>query len=182
MKSTPAAHRARPWRVHQVAADFDCIDVWRFDVGDVGLEKFLDVFWRQMRVAETWKLSRLRLAIGRAMGWDEKPNSLPIPGCTETTVAARLDATERRDGEPSPMPAEGVKPIYRFEKDALYEISNDTVHALLHVGMVPGGAELAVYVKSRGLFTDFYMAAIWPFRHFVIYPALISRVERAHTA
>src|SRR5256885_1552588 len=42
------------------------------------------------------------------------------------------------------------------------------IDALLHLGQVEGGNELAVYVKSRGAFTRFYMAAIWPFRHFYI--------------
>src|SRR5439155_4266988 len=126
---------------------------------------------------------RLRLAIGRVMGWDQAPNSLPIPGCTETSVADRLSAVDReknhaRQGEPSPLPAAAVKTVYRFDDEALFEVSNDTVHALLHLGQVEGGGELAVYVKSRGAFTRFYMAAIWPFRHFYLYPRLIACVER----
>lgn len=61
----------------------------------------------------------------------------------------------------------------------LYEISNDTVHALMHVSCAPGAApELAIYIKSRGLFTRLYMAAIWPARRAIIYPSLMSLVER----
>ena len=69
--------------------------------------------------------------------------------------------------------------MYRFDDEALYEVSNATVHALLHLGAVDGGdVELAVYIKSRGAFTRLYMAAIMPFRHLIIYPRLITRVER----
>jgi hypothetical protein len=41
--------------------------------------------------------------------------------------------------------------LIRFEDEALFELSNDTVHALLHLGQVEGSGELAVYVKSRGV-------------------------------
>jgi hypothetical protein len=35
-----------------------------------------------------------------------------------------------------------------------------------------------VYVKSRGWFSDFYMALIGPFRHLVVYPAWFARIRR----
>jgi hypothetical protein len=185
MKSSKDAHRAHRWRVHTLAADFEVIDVWRFDLrgGEGSFARFVEVFWAEMGEAERWTLSRLRLALGRLMGWDKAPNSLPIPGCTETSVAERLSPADRaknqaREGEPSPLPAAAVKTVYRFDEEALFEVSNDTVHALLHLGQVEGGAELAVYVKSRGALTRFYMGAIWPFRHFYIYPRLIARTER----
>src|SRR5262249_35074379 len=116
-------------------------------------------------------------------GWDSSPSSLPIPGCSETSVADRLSAADRQKnhahgGEPSPLPTAAVKTVYRFDDEALFEVSNDTVHALLHLGQVEGGGQLAVYVKSRGAFTRLYMAAIWPFRYFYIYPRLIACVER----
>lgn len=183
MKSTPAAHRSHPWRVHTLAADFEVIDVWRFELptSDGGLDRVLRAFWSQMDAAEKGVLSRIRLAVGKVTGWDDAPNTLPIPGCTETSLVARLPAAERAT-EPSPFPAAAVTPVYRFADEALYEVSNDTVHALLHIGMVEGGAELAVYVKSRGAFTRVYMAAIWPARHWILYPRLVKSVERRHAA
>lgn len=187
MKSTVEAHRAHPWRVHALAADFEVIDVWRFELrsGEGGFDRFLEAFWSEMAVAEKEALSRLRLAVGKMMGWDSKPHSRPIPGCIETSVANRLTLAERSQNRygpdtPSPLPAASVKALYRFGDEALYEVSNDTVHALLHLGLVPGGAELAVYVKSRGALTRFYMAAIWPFRRFWVYPRLIGRTEARH--
>jgi hypothetical protein len=186
MKSTAGAHRSHSWTVHRLAADFEVIDVWRFEVGSgaLGFERFLDAFWAEMQIAEGWALSRLRVAIGKLAGWDKAPNSLPIPGCSESSVAERLSVEEQAKnrvlaGAPSPLPVAAVRAVYRFDDEALYEVSNDTVHALLHLGAVDGGdVELAVYIKSRGAFTRLYMAAIKPFRHLIIYPRLIARVER----
>jgi hypothetical protein len=40
---------------------------------------------------------------------------------------------------------------------------------------------MAVYVKPRGRFGRPYMAFIAPFRHWVVYPALLRQIERAWT-
>jgi hypothetical protein len=37
---------------------------------------------------------------------------------------------------------------------------------------------MAVYVKPRGRFGRPYMAFIAPFRHWVVYPALLRQIER----
>ena len=116
MKSTAGAHRSHPWTVHRLAADFEVIDVWRFEVGSgaLGFERFLDAFWAEMQIAEGWALSRPRVAIGKLAGWDEAPNRLPIPGCSESSVAERLSVEEQAKnrvlaGTPSPLPVAAVR-------------------------------------------------------------------------
>jgi len=161
-------------RVDELAKDFEVVDEWSFELEGGDFEKLEDVFWRAMKGGERSVLARLRVAIGKVVGWDEKPFNLPIPGCTEHRVAERLPAGERVD-EPSPLPVAGVFLVYRSDHDALYELSNDTVHALIHLAW-PG--KLRVLIKSRGWFTRLYMAAIWPFRMLFVYPALIRGVER----
>jgi hypothetical protein len=190
MKSIEAEHRARPWRVHRIATDFELTDVWRFDLGrkdERGLDQLLEVVWNVAKGIEQSALGRMRVWLGQKLGWDIVPEPLPIPGCRESSVAARLTDAEIaenrvRQGEPSPLPSAGATPIYRFADEALYEVSNKTIHALLHVGWAPevNGASgvLAIYVKHRGVASRAYMAAIWPARHAIIYPALIARVER----
>jgi hypothetical protein len=37
---------------------------------------------------------------------------------------------------------------------------------------------MAVLVKPNGLFGNLYMAAIRPFRHLIVYPPLMRRIER----
>lgn len=43
-------------------------------------------------------------------------------------------------------------------------------------------SDLAILVKPRGLFGDAYMAAIRPFRHLIVYPDLLRRIERVWRA
>ena len=63
------------------------------------------------------------------------------------------------------------------------EIANRTMHGVLHLGWVPDGAgtyhgQMAVLVNPDGLLGHAYMAAIRPFRHLIVYPAMIGRIER----
>jgi len=131
VKSTRQAHFAHPWRVHTLAADFELLDVWRFEVRldeRRGFDAFLETYWEAIHAVERSPLSRMRVAIGRVMGWDAAPNSRPIPGCVEHLVAERLDAADRARNrfaadEPSPLPVAKVRPVYRFDDEALWEVS-----------------------------------------------------------
>jgi hypothetical protein len=179
MKTDAKTHQSRPFRVHALVPDFKIIDVWRFELGEGegGFDRLVPIIWAAAAEVERSVLGRLRLALGRAFGWDRAPFSRPIPGCSELSVADRLPEAAQAN-EPSPLPSAAVRTVYREANEALYEVSNQTVHALLHLGWVGGGtAELAVYVKPRGAFSRLYMAAIWPAR-MVIYPALTAKVER----
>jgi hypothetical protein len=39
-------------------------------------------------------------------------------------------------------------------------------------------AQMAVYVKTHGRFGEAYMLLIKPFRHLIVYPALMKQTER----
>jgi hypothetical protein len=97
-------------------------------------------------------------------------------------VSVRLNAedlarsTATKD-TPSPIPAPSLRTIYVFSDEALYEASNDTIHALLHVGVWGTRGTLTVYVKWRGFRSRMYMAAIRPARRLVLYPAMVKKVE-----
>jgi hypothetical protein len=165
-RSSVASHRSHPWRVHSLAADFEVLDVWRIDLrGGAGdFPRLVGVFWAEMQAAEGSALARLRLWMGRIFGWDRAPMSLPIPGCTEKSLVDRLERADHardltRPEERRPFESAGVQTV--------------------HLGRVEAEeAELAVYVKSRGLFTRLYMAAIKPFRYLVVYPRLLAGIER----
>jgi hypothetical protein len=63
------------------------------------------------------------------------------------------------------------------------EIAKKTMHCVLHMGWVPdetGGyhGQMAVLVKPNGIFGHAYMAAIRPFRHLLVYPAMLRQIER----
>jgi hypothetical protein len=57
------------------------------------------------------------------------------------------------------------------------------MHGLMHIGWVPDGAggyrgQMAVLVKPNGLLGIAYMTAIRPFRHLVVYPQTLRKIER----
>ena len=73
--------------------------------------------------------------------------------------------------------------VYLLDDEWAAEIANATMHGVLHLGWVEDGAgghhaQMAVYVKPNGLLGNAYMAAIRPFRHLVVYPPMLRRMER----
>lgn len=202
-------YRAGGWRVLTLAPDFELLDLWRVPL-DADPERgetfatFLRVFLaagigrprypiRVQSAADALHAARLAAAaslfgLRRFLGWvfrlDAGP-ALPVPGRSESRVGMRLDAADRaRDlGTLPPVVGIGFEPVYVFADEALLEIANRTIHALLHLSWVEGprgryDAVLAVYVKSRGFVSRAYMALIAPFRHWVVYPAWIAHLVR----
>ena len=194
MRLQPDHHLRHPWFVHRLVPDFDLLDVWRFPItaSPENGETFTTVctcFLEQMQRPDQFKgptgfLFKLRKSMGRVFGWDETQSALSIPGCSETSVRERLSAVEVVT-----MPAVKIDemalftPVYERSSEVLYEISNQTAHALLHLGWVPveNGAftvQIAVYVKSRGWLGRMYMALIAPFRHWIVYPTMMQWMGR----
>lgn len=212
MEADPRAHAARPWRVHTLAPDFELLDLWVLPLdadparGET-FDDFLRVFARNgmssarpvyplrptsfgdvlhaLRLAGMATLLALRHLLGRVFGLDGDRGELAIPGRHETRVRARLDADDRRrDSGALPERVGGAfERVYAFPEEALLEIANRTIHALLHLSWVEtaGGRRvvvLAVYVKSRGWQSRAYMGLIRPFRHAIVYPAWIAHLTR----
>jgi hypothetical protein len=73
--------------------------------------------------------------------------------------------------------------LYLSDDEFAAEIANRTVHGVMHLGCVPertGGfrVQMAVLVKPNGPFGIAYMAAIRPFRHLIVYPAMTREWEQ----
>lgn len=78
-------------------------------------------------------------------------------------------------------------PLYRTDVEFAAELSNQTVHGVMHLAWVDQGngrhqGQMAVYVKPRGRLGAGYLAIIKPFRYWVVYPALTRQIERAWNA
>jgi hypothetical protein len=74
--------------------------------------------------------------------------------------------------------------LYLLDDEFAAEIANRTMHGVMHIGAVPDGsgglhAQMAVLVKPNGLLGSAYMAAIRPFRHLIVYPAMLREGEQA---
>jgi hypothetical protein len=186
----PAQHSEYPWRIAEVAPDFQLIDAWLLPAAGT-LEEFSDLrnlFTSLDPAADSGSgfsraLFALRGWLGERFGWDEETNVLPIPGCTENSLRDRLpdDLSPETDESAGDTP---FRPVYRTADEWALELSNSTVHAVMHLGWVPQPdgsyrGQMGVYVKTRGRLGPFYMAMIAPFRHHIVYPALMRRIDRA---
>ena len=190
-----AAHQTRPWVIHRITADFRLLDVWALPVEGERAE-FEDVV--QMMASfdparsdstATRALFAVRYRLGEWFGWDDAGEPRPIPGCAETSLSARLPR-ELRGSADGLVPggtrgdaAAAFVPLYRTADEWAAEISNGTVHGVLHVGWaaLDDGryrAQMGVYVKPRGRLGQAYLRLIAPFRHTIVYPALMQQVGR----
>ena len=190
MRLPKADHASRPWRIHEIAPDFDVEDVWQLPGrgGPGDFPRLIDTLASFDPGASGNPLVRglfaLRWKVGGLLGWDEH-------GAGGPTLRDRLptDLRNAADGPPpGPLP---FSPLYMLEDEWAAEIVNRTVHGVIHVGAVPDGeggfrAQMAVLVKRQGLLGSAYMAAIKPFRDLIVYPVLMreggERWERARSA
>lgn len=194
-----SAHEAHPWVISQIAPDFTLLDAWALPAeggpGDFG--EFLQAMAAIDPVHANGNVSsvlfRIRLRLGEWFGWDDASQKLPIPGCRETTLRERLpgelrgSATGFGINPTMQRAAGGFTPVYRTSDEAAAELSNGTVHGVLHLGWVEQGqgryrAQMGVYVKPRGRLGGAYLTLIEPFRHLLVYPALMRQIERAWQA
>ena len=186
-------HESRSWRIADIAPDFRLEDVWalpaRGGIDDFGalLEVMSSLDPVNRGSLATRVLFALRYRVGGWFGWDDAARELAIPGNPETTLSARLPADLRNTAGDLARSAYGFRPLYRTDVEWAAEVSNRTVHAVMHLAWVDRGqgryqGQMGVYVKPRGRFGAGYMALIRPFRHRVVYPALMRQIERAWNA
>jgi Protein of unknown function (DUF2867) len=193
MRLPNSDHEAHAWRIREIACDFRLEDVWALPVRG-GAEDFatllevmasLDPAKASSRA--TRALFSIRYRVGGWFGWDEAQHPLAIPDDTGTSLSARLPQDLRGTAAGSDLRAKDFRPLYRTDVEWAAELSNRTVHAVMHLAWVQKADDLyqgqmGVYVKPRGSFGVAYMAAIAPFRHRVVYPALMREIERAWSA
>jgi hypothetical protein len=185
MRLPNSAHTERPWRIHEVTNDFQLEDVWALPTPGAKddfqrlIEEATAIDFEKDANTVVRLLFALRWKIGGLLGWDDEGEGL---GSRVPTLRDRLP-DDLRDGPTGPeFVALPFKPLYLLEDEFAAEVANKTMHGVMHLGWVPadeGGyrGEMAVYVKRNGLFGAAYMAAIAPFRHFVVYPPTMRAIE-----
>lgn len=184
MKVPNAEHTSRPWRIHELVGDFRLEDVWAVPATG-GPDDFGKVVQRLARLDPTHTSSpvvnvlfAVRSKLGEALGWDRPGTGL---GTRVATLRERLPA-DLRDGPSGPsFDAAPFTSLYLLDDEWAVEAANETMHGVVHLGWVPDGAgrfraEMAVYVKPNGWRGAFYMAAIKPFRHLLVYPRLLREL------
>jgi hypothetical protein len=186
MRLPNAAHTSRPWRIHELTRDFRLEDVWALPTPGgpedfprlVQLVASLDAAERSScGVRALWAI---RWKLGELLGWDAPGAGL---GSRVATLHDRLPVDLRETPSVQDFDALPFTSLYLLDDEFAAEIANRTMHGVLHLGWVPeqtGGyrAQMAVLVKPNGLLGTAYMAAIKPFRHLIVYPAMMREIER----
>lgn len=187
------------WVIASLAPEFRLLDVWELpaegDAADfddlVGLMGRFDPA-RSNSTLTRW-LFQVRFLIGGLLGWDDEVSPRPIPGSTQTSLRERLPSELRgsadveRIGDAERRAGVGFTPVYRTDREWAAELSNATVHGVMHLGWVKRsdgryGGRMGVWVAPRGALGEAYLLLIEPFRQFIVYPALMRQVERMWAA
>ena len=186
MRLPDTEHTSRPWRIHELTRDFRLEDVWALPTPSarsdfprlVQLIASADPSQGTSLAVRT--LFAIRWKIGELLGWDGLDAGL---GSRVATLRDRLPADLRSAPSGPDFDALPFRPLYLLDDEFAAEIANRTMHGVLHLGWFPDGTggyrgQMAVLVKANGLFGTAYMAAIRPFRHLIVYPAIMQEAER----
>ncbi|MFE1595229.1 DUF2867 domain-containing protein [Nocardia sp. NPDC058705] len=183
MRLPESAHTDQPWRIHEIAPDFDVEDIWKFRTPGAGPHDFpaLLAALHAERASESTGLSGLlfkaRWKLGEWFGWDREDAG------TGTRVPSLVDRlpTDLRN-TPTPIEESPLTSLYVLENEYAAEIANGTMHGIMHLGWVPDPTgyhlQMAVLVKPNGRLGRLYMALIKPFRYGIVYPAMTRSWER----
>ena len=190
-------HFARLWKVNEIANDFILWDVWEIPIvaNNSKTENFQSFYgvafeaFKKMQTKTTLVsiLFTLRFWISKIFPFDKNINTLPIPGCQDTTIKTRLnghDLEKSKVGKAIKVNDTDLEfcPVYLFEDESLHELSNDTVHGLIHIGWIKKNdnyytATLAIYVIPRGIYGKVYLKLIEPFRRYIVYPGMMNAIK-----
>jgi hypothetical protein len=186
MRLPDSAHTSRPWRIHELTPDFRLEDVWALPTpgGPHDFPRLVqaiaagDPSRNASRV--TRALFAIRWKLGELLGWDGADAGV---GARVPTLRDRLPADLRDAASGPAFDALPFHPLYLLDDEWAGEIANRTVHAVMHLGWVADGTgghrgQMAVLVKPNGRLGNVYMAAIAPFRHRIVYPAMLRQIER----
>ena len=186
MRLPNSAHTSRPWRIHEIAADFRVEDVWALptpggpDDFHLLIEGFANANTSESSSVVVRALFALRWKLGELFGWDDDADGVGgrVPSLRDRMPDDLLEA--ERGPEVSGLP---FSPLYLLHDEWAAEIANGTMHGVMHLGWVPDGSggyrgQMAVLVKPNGIRGEAYMAAIKPFRHLLVYPRMLGDIDR----
>ncbi|NDL58659.1 DUF2867 domain-containing protein [Phytoactinopolyspora mesophila] len=186
MKLPETAYTAQPWRIHELAPDFAIEDVWALPPqGDAGeLPRLVSAIFGNnfpegapLVVRFLWNA---RWKIGKLFGWDEASHGL---GASAPSLRDRLPDELRGISTEPEIDIQPFSTVYYLDDEFAAEMANRTVHTVMHLGWIPDGkgayhGQMTVLVKPNGRLGSIYLAGIAPLRRFLVYPALLRRIDR----
>jgi hypothetical protein len=186
MRLPDSAHTSQPWRIHELTRDFRLEDVWSVEAAG-GRERFPRAVEliasgdpAQNPSCAVRALFALRWALGGLLGLDNPDTGL---GARVPSLRDRMPADLREAPRGPEFEALPFTSLYLLDDEWAAEIANRTMHGVMHIGLVSDGSggyrgQMAVLVKPNGLLGQAYMAAIRPFRHWIVYPPILRGFER----
>jgi hypothetical protein len=181
MRASPGEYLALDLRAHDMLRGVALHDVSVVDLPDGGAGRTVGEVRALMTAAKPGlivaALTTLRCAIGRVLGWDAASES------AADGFVARVAERDRLASEIPPGTRAGMfRVLYQFPREALCEVRNATVHAFLCTALEATSSGYrfywAVYVMPTSWITPWYLAAIEPFRRYLLYPAILRRLRK----
>ena len=185
MRLPSSSHTSQPWRIHELTRDFRLEDVWALPTpgGPDDFPRLVEQFASGDPSEGSSRAARalwaIRWKVGELLGWDGPEAGV---GSRVATLRDRLPA-DLRDAPSGPdFAALPFTSLYMLDDEWAAEIANRTMHGVMHLGWLPDGTggyrgQMAVLVKPNGRLGTVYMAAIRPFRHLIVYPQVLRRIE-----
>jgi hypothetical protein len=186
MRLPDTAHTSRPWRIHELTRDFRLEDVWALPTpgGPDDFPRLIDAMVSRDPSSGSRGAARalwaIRWQLGRILGWDDPEAGI---GSRVATLRDRMPADLREAPTGPALSGLPFSPLYLLGDEWAAEIANGTMHGVMHIGWVEdeGGGwrgQMAVLVRPNGRLGRAYMAAIRPFRHRLVYPAMLREIGR----
>jgi hypothetical protein len=158
-------------------------DVWAIDLAHWSFSITLDQFLKKAPLRSiavgpaTRFLLQLRVTIGKVLGWDQRSDRVSLPTFSSRMTAGDVSCSLMKPGTPEGR----FRVVYSFPNEHLVELANRTVHGAVVIALVEGKdlyrLYLGVYVESVSWFTPLYMATIWPFRRWIVYPSILRSIR-----
>ena len=185
MRLPNTAHTSRPWRIHELTRDFRLEDVWALPTpgGSDDFPRLVQAIASGDPSHSSSRASRalfaIRWKVGELLGWDRPDTSLGS-GCRRSAIGCRRIC---ETPHPARSSTRSLSPRSICSRrvgggDRQPDRARGHAHRL---GPGSGGGyrgQMAVYAKPNGRFGAAYMAAIRPFRHLIVYPAMLRQIER----
>ena len=186
MRLPSSEYLNRPWRLHEVAPDFEVEDVWELPTpgGPDDLERLITGLTQGTRSEARGGVVRFLFAVrwklGAWFGWDEPGAGI---GARVASVRERLPsdlAAGPRGPDSTALPFTSV---FLTHDEWVAETANGTVHGLVHIGWVADDsgvhrAQLTVLVRPNGWVGRTYLVLITPFRRLIVYPGMLRAIGR----
>lgn len=186
MRLADTEYTSRPWRLHEVAPDFELEDVWQLptpggpDDLDLVVRSFAHGDGSPIRGGVVGFLFAVRWRLGAMLGWDAPGTGVGtrVPSLRDRLPSDLADGPRGPDSTAVPFTS-----VYQTHDEWVSELANGTVHALMHLGWVADQdgvyrAQMSALVRPNGRGGRLYMALIAPFRRVIVYPRMFRAIGR----